>query len=266
MKRSGLTLIELLVVIVVLTVLMSILVPGLKSSRKQAQTLICSGQIKQITMVAKLYTEDENHYPQGLCYLPECLFNAPRVGNNVYDWGGFYWFHYLNDILGEETNSDSLLWCPSRQAMEFPIQKNLLCGNYGANYAILKFVSNSNQDEFRGKSLKSDQIRQPSQTILFVDSGYTLISWKAVIYPTGPFENSRREGSFYLPGLEFNQNRILNPNQQQDAEKERHLNHTVNVGFVDGRVSREYAEDLTVEMTPEGPYNSRFIWSPEYSN
>ena len=107
-------------------------------------------------------------------------------------------------------------------------------------------------------------IRRPAETLLLTDSGYSLTSWKgATNAPVQPFENTAREGSFYVPGLTINQDRVIFPGQESDAIYGRHLNKSVNVGFTDGHISRLKADELLVEEI-DGEYSNRSpLWLPK---
>ncbi|GAG13944.1 unnamed protein product, partial [marine sediment metagenome] len=100
------------------------------------------------------------------------------------------------------------------------------------------------------------------------DSGYSLISWRAATNVSGPyFDNPRREGSFYVPGLAINKQRLLeetiSPGCEQDAIDGRHPSKTVNVVFADGHLARLKADDLFVEEAG-GSYSNRSpLWLSE---
>ena len=169
----------------------------------------------------------------------------------------------MANIMGEEFDKGTIVWCPSRCINDPGRKANILCGNYGVNRAICKDAPGMISGEFVGIPLALYQIRRPAETLLITDSGYSLISWKgATNASVRPFENTRREGSFYVPGLRINKTRIPFPDHEADAIGGRHLNKSVNVGFVDGHVSRVKADDLLVEEI-NGEYSNRSpLWLP----
>ena len=61
-SSKGFTLIELLVVIAIIALLLSILLPGLRAAKKQAQMVVCQSNFKQIGLGAALYADDNDSY------------------------------------------------------------------------------------------------------------------------------------------------------------------------------------------------------------
>jgi prepilin-type N-terminal cleavage/methylation domain-containing protein len=61
-KKNGFMLIELLAVIAIIALLMSILLPVLSRSRRQAQAVICRANLKQWGLVFEMYTDNNNDH------------------------------------------------------------------------------------------------------------------------------------------------------------------------------------------------------------
>jgi prepilin-type processing-associated H-X9-DG protein len=263
MIRRGLTLIEILVVAAVLILLLALIVPTLKSSKESGISILCGSNLKQIYLITEIYIQDNLRFPQGFCGLSNCLLSPPKggcPGNRTYDWPGWWWFNYLGI---EDLSEKGILWCPARRRMSSPFRDDLLWSNYGINYSIAKWASENTEDKFRGPPLGKDQIPKPSKTLLYVDSGYALISWKAAAENMDPrFDNNPlREDSFYLPGLDLNKDRPIHLQQQEDAVRGRHPKQTVQVGYADGHVRKEKAERLLFNPDEEENPSPLYLWS-----
>ena len=266
MRGKAFTLVELLIVIAVIAVLVSILMPVLRTVREQGRGIVCGSNLKQLALALTTYAQDNETFPQGFDDF-SYLFIAPPggyVGNAVYDKMGWWWFHFLPDILLGEYEKGTILWCPSRFIQDTGFKENILCGNYGVNRAICKDAPGMISGEFVGQSYSLYEIRRPAETLLITDSGYSLISWRGAINASlVSFGHAAREGSFYVPGLRINEYRDIFPGQEADAIGGRHLNKSVNVGFADGHLSRLKADDLLVELI-DGEYSNRSpLWLPK---
>ena len=81
-QRQAFTLIELLVVIAIIAVLMGILMPVLGAARKQAATMACQSNVKQLALAMNLYTMDNEGKTMPFSHT-----------------AGEYWFHQLAPFL-----------------------------------------------------------------------------------------------------------------------------------------------------------------------
>ncbi len=59
--KQGFTLIELLVVIAIIALLLSILIPALTKVKEQARLVVCSSNVKQISLMTGLYQAENNN-------------------------------------------------------------------------------------------------------------------------------------------------------------------------------------------------------------
>ena len=264
MRRPCFTLIELLIVIAIMALLMAILIPSLRNSRRHAKAVLCSSNIKQLFLGLAIY-ENEN----GI--LPHAFDNTPMnpppggyPGNIAYDRTGWWWFNYISDYSKKDRGKKAALWCPSRQIKNIELKDYVLHGNYGANLSICKSSQGKQSHaEFIGMPLCSSNISRPAETLLIVDSGYSMINWWHATESPPAVLGDVIEDTAYIPGLWINKERDLWPGQEEDAIYGRHPNKTVNVGFADSHVSRIKADGLFVEKTGDGYKNKSPLWVPK---
>ena len=269
MRRFGLTLTELILVIGIIAVLFALLVPSLRRSRLQAKAVVCMSNIRQLNTVFSMYVNDIAKFPYGFDDTPVRPPTGGYAGyaqDPIRDRAGWWWFNYLENIYKKNMGGKTVLQCPSKQIKYPKFKDDILCGNYGVNLSICRItMGNINQKEFIGQPKWCSEILRPAQTLLIVDSGYAIISWwHAADFPPATLGNAQIEDTAYIPGLSINRQRQLLPGQQIDAFYGRHPQMTVNVGFADGHVARNKAEDLLVKKTPDGQYENRFpLWTPD---
>jgi prepilin-type processing-associated H-X9-DG protein/prepilin-type N-terminal cleavage/methylation domain-containing protein len=272
MKRLGFTLVELLVAIATIAMLMAILLPSLRSSRQQAEAALCSSNIKQLLCGLFSYETENQTLPYGFDETPTNLPPDGYPGYIQYDRTGWWWFNQMDGYFNNANRTRTVVRCPSKRLSDSilksdpKLKNNILCGNYGVNRSICKSFDDrqSLREEFVGIPLRSSDIPCPGQTLLVVDSGYSMISWwHAADEPPVVLGKAVIEDTAYIPGLKINKNRDLWPGQKQDAIDGRHPNKTVNVGFADGHMSRTKAEDLFVEKIGSGYKNKSSLWVPE---
>lgn len=265
MKRPSFTLVELLMVIVTIALLMAILLPSLRSSRQQAEAVLCSSNIKQLLCGLFYYEAENQTLPYGFDNTPDQPPSGGYPGYGQYDRKGWWWFNFIEGFYKKSDSNKTVVNCPSKRLSNPSLKNNILCGNYGVNRSICKSFDDrqSQREEFVGTPLHSSVTRS-SETLLLVDSGYSLISWwHAADEPPVDLGSTVIEDTAYIPGLWINKDRDLWPGQEWDAIYGRHPNKTVNVGFADGHVSRVKADDLFVEKTGDGYKNRSPLWVPK---
>ena len=260
MEREGFTLIELLVVVSIVAVLLTIGVPVPQKSKEKGKDIVCTNNLRQLNFGISVYSQDNESYPYG-------FFNIPgysnKVGDSTKDWqSGLWWFQFFNGIAENSGEKNGPLWCPSRRLLSSNtfVSNNVLCGNYGINYSICKITQGTSAG-FSGNPLRVHQVRSPFSKLLLMDSGYTLISWKALT-PNPSFENSGRLSSYYLPGLSLNNNRTINPFQQRDATNGRHSSRKFNTAFADGHVDKKKPSSVVPTIDSSGNVLKNSSWLP----
>ena len=124
-KKKAFTLIELLVVIAVIALLMAILMPVLGAARKQAASLACQSNIRQMAMAMNLYTLDNEGKTMPFSHT-----------------AGEYWFHQLAPFLSaKEYKNDpdghkeqmKVAFCPTAK-------KRRTESNYGSAITAWRFM------------------------------------------------------------------------------------------------------------------------------
>ena len=87
------TLIELLVVIAIIALLISIVLPSMGQARRNAHTVMCQSNLKQLGMAIQMYL-DEQKDPQFF----DMITNTGRFAGGLYQVGVVTWLQpYLND-------------------------------------------------------------------------------------------------------------------------------------------------------------------------
>jgi len=145
------------------------------------------------------------------------------------------------------------------------MQDSVLAGNYGVNRSVCRSAYDAAKyaSDFGGPPLSTSTISHPGSTLLLVDSGYALICWWHARDDPLMDGGTAITDAAYIPGMTINKDRVLWPEQIDDAISGRHPNKTVNVGFVDGHVDGKSADDLLVRKIGEDTYRNRSpLWEP----
>lgn len=103
LNKQGFTLIELLVVISIIALLISILLPALRSAREAARTITCANQVRQINIAALMYTNQNHEW-----YLPMGQDGFPT---NPLATGKPFWFNTLVSL--ELVATSKTFFCPT---------------------------------------------------------------------------------------------------------------------------------------------------------
>ena len=264
MNRRGLTLTELIVVSAVIALLMAVLAPALRVSREKAKSVVCASNIKQLNLAISVYLSNNQTYPYGFF---DSTSEPPGgyPGNGIDDPWGWWWFNYIGRFYDRRYNETSILSCPAKNLRNSNLTTNILCGNYGINQSICKRVlGNLTRPEFIGTPLRITEIPKPSETLLIVDSGYSLINWWHVtLNPPQNLNPSSIVDSSYIPGMKINSQKNIWHGQEYDAIGGRHPNRTVNVSFADSHVENKKADELLVEQN-QSEYENRIpLWTPK---
>ena len=265
MKARGFTLIELIVVISVVAVLTALLLPALRGAREQARSALCQTHIRQLQLSFKQYADSEDgflpySFDFGRWPGPPSGFS----GNLTLDPLGWWWFDYLDVVNRTSLKNSDLLECPSKRLDSSHLARDLLWGNYGVNQSMCARTQVSMPGQpSRGRPISVNDIHHPGQKLLIVDSGYAITSWLLACDEPPTQFNGLSTTTPYIPGLLTNKDRKLDAEVKDDAISGRHSGKTVNIGFVDGHVDREKADDLLVEKIDEDTYSRRdSLWEP----
>lgn len=266
MKRIGFTLVELLVVIAVIAVLLAVIAPTLHAVKQSAMKVTCGSNLKQLYFSLSIYNQNYRTLPHGFNDAVN-YSNPPDVylGNTSYDKLGLWWIQVISDDVNRDRQKTEV-WCPANSFKHSRLEANVLCGNYGINRSICKDsggLTGTVGSEFIGDPLNMDLIRNSSETLLIMDSGYSIISWNAASNAAPPlFDNQLREDAFYIPGMTNNTNRTFSDEFTNDAIKGRHRNQTNNVVFVDGHLEHAEADFFFVESNNKDDANQSPLWIP----
>lgn len=218
-RLRGFTLVELLVVLGVMTLLVSVLLPGLDRAREQAKAAACRSNLRQVVLANAMYAQDS-----GGVYAP----GAADFVENLHRWHGtrakgnepFDSTHSpLVDYLGPDR---AVRACPAF----VPDAKGFEAGNggYGYNnvYIGVQTIVNAGGRTRVATDLagaRVHQVKRPADTLMFADTAF--VNGRLIEYSFAEPRFFPQFGSRADPSIHF-----------------RHIR-TSNVAWCDGHVTPE---------------------------
>lgn len=246
--KRGFTLIELLVVIGVISVLLAILLPGLRMARRQGQRVVCTSRMRQLGVAHVMYQQSHEGW-----VVPA----TQKLGIDEY-WYNTLGPYFKHDNVGHASeNPDDIgreiLKCPLDQAA-YPKMLN----PHGLNpEGWLSYAINSQPTRHAGRRTKKYagvggqkifQVHSPASAMLHCDFAYR--AWICDSLTLTRNRYGSEPGAHYdeMPGY---------PEQNETVRNAYRHNRRINVLWADSHVS------LLQGRIPSAEDRSAF-WGPLY--
>ncbi len=169
-NNRNFTLIELLVVIAIIAILAAMLLPALSAARSKAQTVYCTGNLKQLTASYLGYSPENQDW----------ILPAQDNASTKFSWSGYLATEIYRippeqipeQKIGKYTGKTTFksFICPSEKTPvgdKVGTFNNFLYGHYGANKFLTGVIDNVTYHPN-----KESVVRQASRTVLLGDCNY----------------------------------------------------------------------------------------------